>query len=143
MKEERVMSPSGQGFHRQVAVGDVVDGEVRVAVSGAVDFVTGDAAGELLREVVGRDSVSVLVLDLTSVGFCDCAGLDVLTRVRLEALRLGRRVMITAASPQVRWLLHVTGLAQPFGYAPDMSAAAGGDRRAHSTEAGGAADSSR
>jgi anti-sigma B factor antagonist len=156
------MLPSSQVLSPQMAVGDVVDGTVAVAVSGAVDFVAGDAACELLREVARRESVSVLVLDLTSVEFCDCAGLGVLTRVRLEALRLGRRVVITAASPPVRWLLHVTGLAEAFGYPPAVSARAGderapsapgggpvegrgsGDGRAHSTAAGGgAADSSR
>lgn len=152
------MLRTSQVLYPQVAVGDVVDGTVAVAVSGAVDLVTGDAAFELLREVAGRESVSVLVLDLTAVEFCDCAGLRVLMRVRLEAFRLGRRVVIAAASPEVRWLLHVTGLAELFGYPPAVSAEAGGarapvggpvdaqgggDGRGYRTSAGGAADSNR
>jgi anti-anti-sigma factor len=123
------MAPSGQAVPLQVAAGAVVDGTVAVAVSGDVDIVSGEAAEGLLLEVVRRESVALVTLDLAAVGFCDCAGLGALTRVRLEAQRLGRRVVITSAAADVEWLLRVTGLAALFGIrwaGPAVAPARGG-----------------
>jgi len=113
------MVPSDQGSQQPVSVGAVLDGTITVTVSGILDLVTADAAGEHLLEVVRQESAAVVALDLGAVEFCDCAGLAVLVRAQAAARRLGRRVVISAVAPEVAWLLHTTGLAEVLGCPTD------------------------
>ncbi|WP_106960744.1 ANTAR domain-containing protein [Streptomyces sp. 351MFTsu5.1] len=53
-------------------------------------------------------------LDLTGVGFCDCAGLNVLLDLRREALDQGKTVTVAACGPALGRLLDLTGARELF-----------------------------
>lgn len=52
----------------------------------------------------------VLVVDLSGLGFMDCAGLSVLVWAHKRLAGCGHRLIITGAKPVVQRLLHLTGL---------------------------------
>ncbi|MGW3060749.1 STAS domain-containing protein [Streptomyces goshikiensis] len=88
-------------------------GTVRVVVSGEIDF---DNTASL-REVLLTALVShraMLLVDLESVTFCDCAGLNMLLAARHASLRAGRGLRITAAGRQVERLLNLTATRSLF-----------------------------
>jgi anti-anti-sigma factor len=49
-------------------------------------------------------------MDLSRVGFTDCAGLSVMVWAYRCLAEFGQALVITGAQPIVRRLLHVTGL---------------------------------
>src|SRR5690348_10924584 len=52
----------------------------------------------------------LLVVDLSGLGFMDCAGLSVLVWAHNRLAGCGHRLVITGAQPVVQRLLHLTGL---------------------------------
>jgi anti-sigma B factor antagonist len=52
----------------------------------------------------------LLVVDLSGLGFTDCAGLSVLVWAHKRLAGCGHRLVITGAKPAVQRLLHITGL---------------------------------
>src|SRR5689334_5514655 len=52
----------------------------------------------------------LLVMDLSGLGFTDCAGLSVLVGAHQRLATSGHRLLITGAKPAVQWLLYLTGL---------------------------------
>ena len=52
----------------------------------------------------------LLVVDLSSLGFIDCAGLSVLVWAHKRLAECGHRLVITGAKPAVQRLLQLTGL---------------------------------
>jgi anti-anti-sigma factor len=52
----------------------------------------------------------LLVVDLSGLGFIDCAGLSVLVWAHKRLAGCGHRLVITGAKPVVQRLLHLTGL---------------------------------
>lgn len=89
----------------------VVDQGVHVSASGEVDISTAARLRMGLAEAM-RDADSV-VIDLTDVTFMDSHGLRVLIEARVAAEE--RPFVVTAASPNVRRLIHVSGLGESFG----------------------------
>lgn len=59
-------------------------------------------------------NVTMIVLDLSEVDFCDSSGVQALVDVRDRQLCAGRQVCITRLTPRVRYLLEVMGVAQDF-----------------------------
>ncbi|MFF9365370.1 STAS domain-containing protein [Streptomyces griseoluteus] len=85
----------------------------RVTVRGELDFVSGDRIRARLADALTA-SPHRLELDLSGVGFCDCAGLNVLLELRHRAVRQGKAVTIHAVSPAVDRLLDLTGARDLF-----------------------------
>jgi len=79
-----------------------------VVVTGQIDY---DCAVEfeqcLAAEVCDR-AAAVVELDLAGVSFCDCAGLNVLLRMREYAAAHGRGLRIRAVSRRVARLMDLT-----------------------------------
>jgi anti-anti-sigma factor len=94
-------------------------GMVRVAVSGDLDYNTAEQFRAGLLVLLERVPVSVLDLDLSAVGFCDCAGLNALLAAFEAATLVGCRFTISAATPGTAWLLERTGLGPHLGYTPE------------------------
>jgi len=60
-----------------------------------------------------------LVYDVSELGVPDLATVDALARVQLSAARLGHRLVLQDASPEVRQLLDLAGLADVLPAAVD------------------------
>ncbi|MDH6566913.1 anti-anti-sigma factor [Streptomyces sp. SAI-117] len=91
----------------------VVAGE-RTVVACRGEFDIG--AQELQTELYAAldRSATGVDLDLDEVGFCDCAGLNVLLDLRRQALDHGKTVTVRACSPTVGRLLDLTGARELF-----------------------------
>ncbi|MFD6023673.1 STAS domain-containing protein [Streptomyces griseoluteus] len=85
----------------------------RVTVRGELDFVSGARIRARLADALNA-SPQRLELDLSGVGFCDCAGLNVLLELRRRAVSQGKVVTIQAVSPAVDRLLALTGAQELF-----------------------------
>ncbi|MFD8019135.1 STAS domain-containing protein [Streptomyces lavendulae] len=87
-------------------------GTVNVCVSGEIDFDNAAVLRATLVVALTSQRTSLL-MDLSRVAFCDCAGLNALLTARLAAEHAGRHLRITAASRSVNRLLSLTGT-RPF-----------------------------
>ncbi|MER5918278.1 ANTAR domain-containing protein [Streptomyces sp. NPDC001982] len=98
-----------------------------VAVCGELDI---DVAPELRRALSAALARSVwgIDLDLGGVVFCDCAGLNTLLAIRLQAHHQRKTVVVRAAGPAVRRILTLTGTLPLFSASDDADATEGGDR---------------
>ncbi|MET8009083.1 STAS domain-containing protein [Streptomyces sp. NPDC005271] len=88
---------------------------VVVVVRGELDY---DAIAPLtytLRNALHR-SVRGVDVDLRAVRFWDCSALNVLLRLRQEALADGRTVAIRSPSPIVKRVLALTGTSPLFAH---------------------------
>lgn len=59
-------------------------------------------------------NVTMILLDLSQVDFCDTSGIQALINLRHEQLRAGRQVWITRVTPRARYLLEALGVASNF-----------------------------
>jgi len=84
------------------------DDEVIVVLRGEFDLCTAPLLQGVLAGDQVKDARTVLV-DLENVAFMDLSGLRPLVSLALPA-RDGFRVALTTGSPQVQWLLELTGL---------------------------------
>jgi anti-sigma B factor antagonist len=57
-----------------------------------------------------ENHLPLLVVDLSGLGFMDCAGLSVLVWAHKRLAGCGHQLVITDAEPVVQRLLHLTGL---------------------------------
>ncbi|MFD7814919.1 STAS domain-containing protein [Streptomyces sp. NPDC059785] len=96
-----------------------------MTVSGDIDLDAEAALQRTLGEALTRSARGVDV-DLSGVGFCDCAGLNVLLRIRRRALTEGKTVTVPSAAPAVDRLLSLTGTRSLFGAATPDAGAGGG-----------------
>lgn len=114
-----VSSPHGtEDPPMAVTVTDTSQG-VTVTVRGEIDLAVADRLRQALAHAVTRCATGAEVgLDLGSVTFCDCSGLNVLLRARRSARSEHRSLAITAAARPVARLLEATGTAALFGRAP-------------------------
>ncbi|WP_435279646.1 STAS domain-containing protein [Streptomyces sp. 1222.5] len=80
---------------------------------GELDIVSGDQIRAQLYDALAT-STSGIELDLSGLGFCDCAGLSVLLELRHRALTQGKTVAIRAADPTFDRLLHLIGAHELF-----------------------------
>ncbi|MFF7049936.1 ANTAR domain-containing protein [Streptomyces griseorubiginosus] len=85
---------------------------VTVVCRGELD-VGADRLQPELYDLLATSSTGV-DLDLAGVGFCDCAGLNVLLDLRQEALDQGKTVTITSCGPALGRLLDLTGARELF-----------------------------
>ncbi|MFE9565921.1 STAS domain-containing protein [Streptomyces sp. NPDC006487] len=83
-------------------------GTMRIRVRGEIDFDNASLLRDILLTALSAHR-RTLLLDLEQISFCDCAGLNALLTCRAAALRAGRSLRITAASPCVWRLLQLTG----------------------------------
>lgn len=95
-----------------------------VVVSGEIDIDSEQTVRRALRLALAR-SPGGLDLDLAGVGFCDCAGLNVLLSVRAIALADGKTLRVRAAGAGVERLFAITGTSSLFGHAPGPAATDG------------------
>ncbi|MFG2376713.1 ANTAR domain-containing protein [Streptomyces sp. NPDC048504] len=93
-------------------------------VSREIDIDTEHTVRRALRLALAR-SPEGLDLDLAGVGFCDCAGLNVLLSVRRIALAEGKALGVRAASAGVERLFALTDASSLFSHAPGLTAADG------------------
>lgn len=63
-----------------------------------------------LRTLLERSDADLVVCDLAALAHADLGTVDALARLQLTARRLGRRVRLRRASPELRELLAFVGL---------------------------------
>jgi anti-anti-sigma factor len=93
-----------------------------IRIDGELDFGSRQLRGDL--EEALDDSASGVDLDLGEVGFCDCAGLDLLLDLRRRAMDDGKTVTLRVSCPSVDRLLELTGARELFqqpGPAPESA----------------------
>ncbi|MDI6099592.1 STAS domain-containing protein [Actinoplanes sp. NEAU-A12] len=95
-----------------------VDGTVTAVLSGSFDMANAGDLETTLRTALTERRPRVLMLDAAAVDFCDCAGLRALLRVRYRAAEpdLTCRLVMSAVSPAMIWLLDLLGVGRLFGY---------------------------
>lgn len=83
-------------------------GIARVTLAGELDWDTGPYVSKAVAACLAEQPTT-LRLELGDVSFCDCAGLDVLLRVRASALRAGVDFVVEGMGRQLTQLLDLTG----------------------------------
>ena len=78
-------------------------------VRGELDLATAGRLYRRGRAAIGRHA-RLLLLDLTSLSFCDAAGLTAFVRIANEADAAGCRYGLIAPQPPVAKMLRITGL---------------------------------
>jgi anti-sigma B factor antagonist len=89
-----------------------------VAIHGEVDVFTAPTVSREVRAALALPIAAVRI-DLRHVTFLDSSGVHVLVATRRMAAELGIPYSLTSVPPQVRRVLHVTGLAATFGLETD------------------------
>ncbi|MFD3330018.1 STAS domain-containing protein [Streptomyces sp. NPDC058701] len=85
---------------------------VVVSVAGELDMDVDRTAAldaALQRAITDPGSPPEITIDVSGLGFCDSAGLNVLLRAQLTALSHGRTLRLRGPNPQLLNLLHRTG----------------------------------
>ncbi|MEU3671759.1 MULTISPECIES: STAS domain-containing protein [Streptomyces] len=106
MYEERTYTPEAAALEVDVTPGPQ-PGTVSVCVRGDVDFDNAATLRTALLAALVSHRGSLLV-DLSQVSFCDCAGLHTLLTARTASRRAGRSLHITASGRPVERLLQLT-----------------------------------
>jgi anti-sigma B factor antagonist len=83
-----------------------------VSLLGDLDMATTPALRKRLDQALDTTAGTYrrLVIDLSGVSFCDAAGLALLIGAQRRAWRLGTPMCLAAPQPQMKKLLHITGL---------------------------------
>ncbi|MFF4324499.1 STAS domain-containing protein [Streptomyces sp. NPDC001568] len=98
---------------------------VVISVAGELDIDTDRTAAldaTLQRAVTDPASPREITVDVSGLGFCDSAGLNVLLRAQLTAHAHGRTLRLHGPNPQLHHLLHRTGRQPPRLAEPRYSA---------------------
>jgi anti-anti-sigma factor len=90
-------------------------GTTAAAVRGDLSYPYRDELFAELRALFTPETTTV-ELDLSEVSFCDAAALGCLVAVQKWAGRSACKLVITAASAQLAWLLALTGMTEFFHY---------------------------
>jgi anti-anti-sigma factor len=85
---------------------------LHVQLSGDIDVATSRHIDML--SCLPLSNVTMILLDLSQVEFCDTSGIHALVNLRDEQLRARRQVWITRLPPRIRYLLEVMGVARHF-----------------------------
>ncbi|GIH79057.1 STAS domain-containing protein [Planobispora longispora] len=80
-----------------------------IRLSGEIDILTRPALRRRLLSAL-RYSTNLFILDLSEVSFCDASGLGMLIGIQRRARARGITLILTAPSPCVSRILHITGL---------------------------------
>lgn len=89
-----------------------------IAIAGCVDVQACAALSRRLNELIGGHDHEHVVLDLSGVEFCDCAGVRTLLAVHELATGAGISCAVRGVRPHVRWLLDFTGASAILGLTP-------------------------
>ncbi|MFF5076218.1 STAS domain-containing protein [Actinoplanes sp. NPDC000266] len=95
--------------------GDSVD--TVVALAGDIDMDNSAQVRQFLDGVLERERPRNLVIDMGEVTFLGSAGIHALVHCHTDADRLGSRVEIHHARPQVRHVLEICGITDMFNMA--------------------------
>jgi anti-anti-sigma factor len=79
-------------------------------LQGELDAANQDLLRCVIRSVLDHHGPRVLVLDLSALGFADCAGLSAVLWAHKHLARQGHELVLAGIQPLVRRLLDVTGL---------------------------------
>jgi anti-sigma B factor antagonist len=82
-----------------------------LAVSGELDLATANTLYRRGQAAIGRHP-QLLLLDLTSLSFCDACGLTAFVRIANEAEAAGCHYGLVAPQPLVAKMLRITGLSE-------------------------------
>lgn len=93
--------------HNQATAGHGTGVEI-LGMPPELDLVTADGLAEQGEAIAGH--ARLLLLDLTSLSFCDARGLGALVRIANHADATGCRYALIAPPPPVARLLRITGL---------------------------------
>lgn len=85
-----------------------------VTISGEVDIATAPKLAAGLCQLVERDDVGKLLLDLSSVSFLDASGLNAFVQVHNVLAATGERLFLTGLKPHLVRVLRITGLDRTF-----------------------------
>lgn len=77
---------------------------------GELDAANQDQLRCAIRRVLDHHNPQVLVLDLSALGFADCAGLSAVLWAHKRLAGRGHELVLTGIQPLVRRLFNVTGL---------------------------------
>ena len=77
---------------------------------GALDAANQDQLRCAIRSVLDHHRPQVLVLDISALGFADCAGLSAVLWAHKHLAGRGHELVLTGIQPLVRRLFNVTGL---------------------------------
>jgi anti-sigma B factor antagonist len=79
-------------------------------LQGELDAANEDQLRCAIRTVLDQHGPHVLVLDLSALGFTDCAGLSAIMWAHKHLAGRGHELVLTGIQPSVRRLLNLTGL---------------------------------
>ena len=79
-------------------------------LQGELDAANQDCLRHAIRTVLEHHSPQILVLDLSALGFTDCAGLSAMVWAHKHLAGQGRELVLTGIQPLARRLLGLTGL---------------------------------
>ncbi|MFC4062230.1 STAS domain-containing protein [Planomonospora corallina] len=96
---------------------------VVVHVSGELDYRSAPLLREHLDGVWGRSGVTVLVVDLSRVAFCDSVGLGELVTALQRSEAQGVRLMLSGVQGVLARVLSITGLRRAFEIHTDLGTA--------------------
>ena len=85
------------------------DAHYRIAVSGELDMATAPVLDHALDRA-DRSNRPTVIVDLSRMSFCDCAGMRVLTNHHHELAEAGRSLLVDRPSRPVLRLAAMTGL---------------------------------
>jgi len=88
-------------------------GEAVVDIGGQLDITTAEPAARYVSQVIDRHRRPVMV-DLTTLGFCDASGLTSLLRMADHAQRAGCPFRLASPSPSLVKIMRITGLDHRF-----------------------------
>jgi len=92
------------------------DGVSVLCVAGELDLTSAPRLRRAVSTVLAGQP-PVLVVDLSGLGFSDCAGLRVLIEARRQQAARGHRLRITGLQSPVRRLIHLAGFDAHLGLA--------------------------
>ncbi|HEX2577506.1 MAG TPA: STAS domain-containing protein [Aquihabitans sp.] len=81
--------------------------QLTVYLDGELDLTSAPAFADAVIEECG-DDVSSLTLDVSTLTFCDSAGLAAIVRIQEEAAAQGKKLILYQPGPLLRRLLAVT-----------------------------------
>ena len=88
-------------------------GEAVVDIGGELDITTAEPAARYVSQVIDRYRRPVIV-DLTTLGFCDASGLSSLLRMARDAQQAGCPFRLASPSPSLVKIMRITGLHHRF-----------------------------
>ncbi|HEX2024011.1 MAG TPA: STAS domain-containing protein [Acidimicrobiales bacterium] len=110
--------PAHAGMHMEMEWGA---GQACIRVTGNLDAATAPRLRRCVSELAEL-GVDDFVLDLSQVGFLDCAGLGALVSAKKRVRAVGGDLRVAGASRGVRRVLGLTGFAVVFGIGTDGDA---------------------